>query len=101
ARVWRGTFAENTMIAGKRIGGLVSLMGGTSKKATQATAGEVIGIGRMDELKTGSVITPSGKAPEGIARWPAPLTPVFCQAIHPENRQDDVKLSGALQRLNE
>ena len=101
ARVWRGAFAENTMIAGKRIGGLVSLMGGTHKKATQATAGEVIGIGRMDELKTGSVIAPSGKAPDGIARWPAPLTPVFCQAIHPENRQDDVKLSGALQRLNE
>ena len=101
ARVWRGNFAENTMIAGKRIGGLVGLMGGQQKKVTQAAAGEVVGIGRMDELKTGSVISPSGKPPEGLNAWPAPLTPVFCQAIAPENRQDDVKLSGALHRLNE
>lgn len=101
ARIWRGAFAENTAIAGKRIGGLVSLMGGQHKKASQAAAGEVVGIGRMDELKTGMVITPSGKAPEGLSAWPAPLTPVYCQAIAPENRQDDVKLSGALLRLNE
>ena len=101
ARLWRGAFAENTTLGGKRIGGLAALMGGTQKKIAQAVAGDVIGIGRMDELKTGMVITPSGKAPDDLAKWPAPLTPVYCQAIAPENRQDDVKLSGALQRLNE
>ena len=33
--------------------------------------------------------------------WPEPLTPVFARALEPENRQDEVKLSSSMQRLQE
>src|SRR5690606_6423701 len=34
-----------------------------------------------------------------VQDWPASLSPLFSLAIQPENRQDEVKLSAALQKL--
>jgi elongation factor G len=101
ARVWSGTVTEGMTLNGERVGSLLSLMGGHQNKIDKAVAGDVAALGRMDGIKTGDVLTPSGKTPEGIAAWPAPLGPVYARAIEPENRQDEVKLTGALQRLNE
>ena len=100
-RMMRGDMAENTNVSGKRIGGIFGLMGSQQKKLAQAQVGDVVAFGRMDEARTGAVLTPSGKMPEGFVAWPALLSPVYILAIAPENRQDDVKLSGALQRISE
>ncbi|MGE0743781.1 MAG: elongation factor G [Rhodospirillales bacterium] len=101
ARVWRGTVADGAMMGDKRIGALLAMMGGQTKKLATATAGDVVALGRMDDVKTGAVLTPSGKAPDGLRPWPAVLVPVYGLAIVPENRADEVKLTGALQRLCE
>jgi elongation factor G len=51
----------------------------------------------MEEIATGAVLTPSGKA----APLPQPERPQPCYglAIHAEKRGDDVKLSGAIAKL--
>lgn len=101
ARIWRGEIAEGATLGGKRIGGIARLVGSQQKKVTKASLGDVVAFGRMDDVHTGDVLTPSGNPPEGLRPWPAPLPPVFALAIEAENRSDEVKLTGALQRLNE
>jgi elongation factor G len=101
ARVWRGEISEGDTLNGQRIGGISKLMGSNQTKLTKAGLGDVVAFGRMDEVLTGDVLTPSGEAPADTAAWPAPLPPVYSFAIEAENRADEVKLTGSLQRLNE
>ncbi|MBM3486365.1 MAG: elongation factor G [Alphaproteobacteria bacterium] len=101
ARVWRGPIADGATLGDKRIGALLSMLGGQVKKLAKTVAGDIVALGRMDEVKTGAILTASGKPPADVSSWPAPLTPVFTLAIVPENRADEVKLTGALQRLGE
>ena len=61
----------------------------------------MVTFGRMDDIKTGDILTPSGTPPVGALEWPAPLPPVYAMAISATNRNDEVKLSSALQRLAE
>lgn len=101
ARVWRGEVPEGETLSGHRVGGISKLMGSNQTKVTKATLGDVAAFARMDEVATGDVLTPSGKVPDGMAAWPEPLTPVYSFAIEAENRADEVKLTGSLQRLCE
>ena len=101
ARVWDGEVTEGMTLSGHRVGGLVSLMGGQQNKIAKAVKGDIAALGRMDEVKTGDMLTASGNEVEVGVDFPSALTPVYSLAIVPENRQDEVKLTGALQRLNE
>jgi elongation factor G len=101
ARVWGGTISEGMTLSGQRLGSLLSVAGGQTAKLASAKAGDVVALGRVDAFKTGMLVTGSGKAPDGIVAWPKPLTPVYSLAITPENRNDEVKLTGALQRITE
>jgi elongation factor G len=101
ARVWSGTVNEGMTLGGQRLGSLLRVMGGQTAKLASAKAGDVVALGRVDAYKTGMIVTASGKAPDGLAAWPSTLTPVYALAITPENRSDEVKLTGALQRINE
>mgnify|MGYP000477664587 CR=1 FL=1 len=100
ARIWSGEVADGMTLAGSRVGGLQRMMGSQSEKLSNAGPGDVVGLGRMDAVRTGDVLTASADAPDS-STWPTPLTPVFSLAITPENRSDEVKLTGGLQRLNE
>jgi elongation factor G len=98
-RVWRGTISEGMVLNGSRVAGLLRLVGAQQEKVPSAQAGEVVGLTRMEEIATGAVLTPSGKA----APLPLPERPqpVFGLAITSERRQDDVKLTGAIGKLIE
>ncbi len=100
-RVLRGTLSDGVTLNGKRIGGLFGLLGNQQKKKMQAVLGDVVALGRMDDVATGDVLTESGSPPPDIAPWPDVLEPVYAMAIAAENRADEVKLTGGLQRLNE
>ncbi len=100
-RVWRGELGEGETLSGHRVGGIVSLMGPQQKKQSKAGLGDVVALQRLEDVATGTVLTPSGAVPDGMESWPAPLTPVYAFAIEAENRADEVKLTGALQRLCE
>jgi elongation factor G len=97
SRVWRGSIAEGAVLNGSRVAGVMRIAGAQHEKIASAGFGEVIGFTRMEEIATGTVLTPSGKA----APLPQPerLQPVFGLAIHAEKRGDDVKLSGAIAKL--
>jgi elongation factor G len=96
-RVWRGTINEGMVLNGSRVAGLLRLTGAHQEKVPSAQAGEVVGLTRMEEVVTGEVLTPSGKA-EPLVRPERPQ-PVFGLAIAAEKRADDVKLTGAIAKL--
>ena len=85
------------MLNGSRVAGLLRLTGAQQEKIPAAQTGEVVGLTRMDEIATGQVLTPSGKA-EALRRPERPQ-PVFGLAIAAEKRTDDVKLTGAIGKL--
>src|SRR5690606_1259677 len=99
ARVWRGTLKDGATLAGERVSGLYQLIGGKHEKVAEAPAGAVVALGRMDSVRTGDALTPSGRA--AAVPWPEPIPPVFASAISTANRGDEVKLSAALQKLCE
>ncbi len=101
SRVWRGELGEGATLNDARVGGIVSLVGMSQTKLSKAEAGRVVALARMDTIRTGALLTPSGKAPAGAAPWPKPPAPVFSVVIAAENRNDEVKLTGALQRLTD
>jgi len=99
ARVWRGTISEGMVLNGSRVAGVLRLVGAQQEKTPSARAGEVVGLTRMEDIATGAVLTPSGKA--NPLPQPERLQPVFGLAITSERRQDDVKLTGAIGKLIE
>jgi len=101
ARVWRGPLADGTTVNDVRIASIHRLQGQQQTKLAKAEAGEVVGLGRLEGITTGTWLMPSGKPPEAAAEWPAAPAPLFSLAINAEKRADDVKLTGALARLVE
>lgn len=99
ARIWRGMLKDGATLNGDRVSGLYTLLGGKHDKIAEANAGSVVALGRMDDVHTGDAVTPAGKA--DAVPWPDPIPPVFANAILAANRGDEVKLSGAVQKLIE
>lgn len=97
-RVWRGTLTDGMTLNGLRTGGLYTLMGAQSTSVSAAPAGSIIAIGRLEGLTTGTTLSPDGTVTLDKVE---PLTPVYALAIAPENRNDEVKLSSALNKLVE
>ena len=96
ARIWRGTVKDGTTLAGVRLGGIFRYPGGEPAKSSQAEAGDVVALARLDSLATGTTIGLSTPLP-----FPTAAQPVYALAIATGDRNDDVKLSGALHRLAE
>ena len=98
-RVWRGSVSEGNVLNGTRVAGVVRLLGAQQEKVPAGQTGEVVGLTRMEDVQTGAVLTPSGKA----APLPRPEKPqpVYGLAVHAEKRGDDVKLTGSISRLIE
>ena len=64
-------------------------------------AGDLVALGRMDEVATGNLLTDKGPVADSGMRWPEPMTPVFALAVTPQNRQDEVKLTASIAKLIE
>lgn len=94
-RLWRGAVKDGSALDGQRIGGLWRFPGGEATKATDAVAGDVVALGRLDQAATGDTL--------GGPRLPFPDPPpaTYALALEPEDRKDEVKLGAALSRLVE
>ena len=99
ARIWRGSISDGMTLAGNRLSGLYSMMGHEQIKIAEAGVGEVVALGRMDGIATGDAVTAEARTP--AVNLPEALPAVFATSINAENRQDEVKLSGVLQKLLE
>ncbi len=101
ARIWRGTLRDGMMLAGSRLGGIQRMPAGEPTKVAEAGAGELVALGRLEGAPTGATLAPgAATAPEPLA-FPTPPEPVYATALATSDRKDDVKLSGALQKLVE
>jgi len=100
ARVWRGTVTDGMTLGDERVSGLYHMQGREQRKIQSAEAGEVVALGRLTVAAAGDVLT--DKANEGkTAGWPPAPAPVYGLALSAENRNDEVKLSAAIQKLME
>jgi elongation factor G len=99
-RVFGGKIADGATLNGQRIAGVLKPKGHAGEKVPAASAGEVAAFGRLDQAKTGDILTLSGKSPASF-KWPEPMKPLFSVAIDVENRNDEVKLTAALSKLSE
>lgn len=98
-RIWSGTLRDGDSLNGDRMGGLYDLMGTQQTSLSQAEAGRIVAIARLESAQTGDTLTAGGTAPP-LPKAPA-IDPVYALAITPEKRSDEVKLSAALTKLLE
>jgi elongation factor G len=81
-----------------RVGSLFRVQGEKTVKANEARPGDLVAVAKIDTVKSGQWLG-SGKLPPAVEiDLPARNCAI---AIEPADRKDDVKLSGALQRLAE
>ena len=99
ARVWRGEISDGMTLSGVRVGGISRMLGAQQVKLSKAFAGEVVALMRMEGIKSGDVLSPSGRS-EG-ADWPEVMKPVYGLAIALGNRDDEVKLAAAMAKVTE
>jgi elongation factor G len=96
-RVWRGSIAEGATLNGTRVAGVIKLLGSQHEKAAAGQMGEIVGFTRMEDVATGTTLTPSGKGKQ--LPQPEKPQPVYGLATHAEKRGDDVKLSSSIAKL--
>ena len=102
ARIWRGEFADGTVLeSGERIAGMFSLVGQQQTKISKAGAGQIVGLGRLNEIKTGATISPQDSPAADALPFAPHLPPVYSFAVHASKREDEVKLSAAIAKLRQ
>ena len=99
ARVWRGEIGDGMPLNGVRVGGISKMLGAQQVKLAKAGEGDVVAFMRMDGIKTGAVLSASGRS--AGADWPDALKPVYALSIALGNRDDEVKLAAAMAKVTE
>ncbi len=95
-RIWRGALRDGATLDGVRVGGIYRYAGTDSVRASEADAGELVALGRIDGVATGAFLGAAKADP-----FPEPPPPVYELAVATKDRKDDVKLSAALQKLTQ
>ena len=96
-RVWQGELTEGITLNGERTSGIYRLQGQQQTPLQRAAAGSIVALGKLENAVTGDTLSDA----TSISSLPKAevLRPVYALAIAPENRKDEVKLSGALSKL--
>jgi elongation factor G len=101
ARVWQGTLQEGVLLNGIRPSGIYRVFGSQQEQLTRAEAGDIVVLGRLGDITTGTTLSSDPQAIATELPRAETLTPVFALAIAPEKRNDEVKLSSALNKILE
>ncbi len=99
-RVWQGELKEGAVLNGVRAGGIYRLMGQQQEHLNSAAVGEIVAVARLEGICTGDTASVGNNKLLELPKAER-LEPVYALAIAPEKRQDEVKLSGALNKLIE
>ena len=97
-RVWAGEVKDVMTLGGMRVGGVYRMFGAHHDNVAAAGPGEIVGLGRLEEAKTGQTLTNGSAAAPKLATA-ASTPPMYAFAIAAENRGDEVKLSSAIAKL--
>ncbi len=105
ARVLSGALAENDSlyvngITEAKVSGLFSLFGQQLNKISRASEGDLVGLGRLDDVQTGDVLSLQGSKLAALDTADT-RRPVLATAIEAGQRKDEVRLSAALSKLAE
>ncbi len=103
ARVLGGQISEGADLKGAkganaRLGAIFRVQGDKTAKLATAANGDIVAVAKVDHVHAGDWLGIGGVPPKIEIAFPARNC---AQAIEPSDRNDDVKLSGALQRLLE
>ncbi len=104
-RILNGSVTDGAELIGPdgpvgRVSGVFSIMGQQASKRDAGQAGETVGLGKLDDAKTGQTLGTGKSAPKQIVTLESP-DPVISMAVSSAERKDDVKLSSALTRALE
>ena len=104
SRVLTGSVAEGSELTGiegsaGRVSGVFKVMGQQASKRDAAGAGETVGLGKLEDARTGETLG-SGAAPGQLVALELP-DPVLGSAVSSAQRKDEVKLSSALKKAKE
>jgi elongation factor G len=80
-----------------RTGGLLLMQGKTQKTITEAIAGDIVAVAKVEDLHIGDSVAATPGAPK-LPRVVMP-TPMFGRAVEPKARGDEQKISGSLQKI--
>ena len=101
-RIWRGEFADGTVLqSGERVAGVFSMLGQQQNKLAKVGPGEIVGFGRLNEMTTGTTISSQDSPAEEPLPFAPKLPPVYAFAVHASKREDEVKLSTAIAKLRQ
>ncbi len=104
-RLFSGTIKSDTNIfcndgkKGIRPGHILKPQGGENKETEAGTAGDIITLAKVEELKIGDVVH-DGKA-AGSFDMPAVPEPMYSLALEPATRGDEQKIGTAIEKLCE
>jgi len=104
ARVFGGAMSDSDQLtlsdgSQQRPGALFSVSGSQTKKVSRVPDGDICAIGKLDPVAAGDLLGVSGA--QKIKIDFKKRFPVYQLAIATKDRKDDVRLSGALQKLVE
>ena len=104
-RVFSGSISKDAPLtrsdSGKalKIGQLMAVQGGRQDPVESASAGDIVAVVKMEELKTGDSLT---KGANGVTLPAIPFpTPMIGLAVEPKSRADQAKISGALAKIED
>lgn len=83
-----------------RAGGLSQVQGSALRKINAAAVGDVCAIGKVEHAGAGQMLSTTGQ-PQAVRAPARSRRPLFSVALVARNRNDDVRLSGALGKLVE
>jgi elongation factor G len=92
-----GSFVNGRTGNNERFGTMFHLVGKKQMPATEATVGEIFGVAKLRDTRTGDTLT-DGKV--GFVVDPAePPPPMIAYTVRPKNRGEEDKIKGALARI--
>jgi elongation factor G len=80
-----------------RSGGLLQMQGKQQKTVTEAIAGDIVAVAKVEDLHLGDTVAAATSAPT-LPR-PSFPTPMFGLAVEPKARGDEQKISGSLGKI--
>ncbi len=104
-RIFSGTLKSDTSLMrnderkGMRPGHILQSQGGETQEIDVGIAGDIITLGKLEELKIGDLVHDGRVA--GKFPMPSQPEPMFALALEPASRGDEQKIGGALDRLRE
>jgi elongation factor G len=97
-RIGEGSDLKTADSGHARVGSLFKVQGEKTVKVGEARDGNIVAVAKIDSVKAGQWLGADKLPPKIEIDYPARNCAI---AIEPADRKDDVKLSGALQRLGE